>query len=133
VPSSSADGHRPGTMGTATWVYPLMRALAAAHVDGSSTPWHLVDRALMTWTSNCAGKLDMSKQAIRLQQDGGSLQLRCTRGLNRGDVLLTVPDSLWITAQTVAKSRMGPMVEHLAPWLRVTKLNASSPCSCALL
>ena len=61
----------------------------------------------------------MSKQAVQVQQDGAGVQLRCSRGLNRGDVLLTVPDSLWITAQTVAKSRIGPVVAQLAPWLQV--------------
>lgn len=61
----------------------------------------------------------MSKQAIQVQQDGASLQLRCTRGLNRGDVLLTVPDSLWITVKTVANSSIGSVVGQLAPWLQV--------------
>lgn len=61
----------------------------------------------------------MSKQAIQVQQDGAIVQLRCTRGLNRGDVLLTVPDSLWITVQTVAKSSIGSVVGQLAPWLQV--------------
>jgi hypothetical protein len=64
----------------------------------------------------------MSKQAIQVQQDGASLQLRCTRGLNRGDVLLTVPDSLWITVKTVAKSSIGSVVVQLAPWLQVLTL-----------
>jgi hypothetical protein len=67
----------------------------------------------------------MSKQAIQVQQDGASLQLRCTRGLNRGDVLLTVPDSLWITVKTVANSSIGSVVGHLAPWLQVITLTSS--------
>lgn len=79
----------------------------------------------------------MSKQAVRLHSDGDGVQLQCTRGTNRGDVLLMVPDSLWLTVQTVAKSRIGPMVGQLAPWLQVRASRLPHPtthaASCRLL
>lgn len=64
-------------------------------------------------------KLDLSKQAVQLDVEGDRLQLRCAQSANRGDVLLMVPDSLWITTQTVAKSSIGSAVAELAPWLQV--------------
>lgn len=67
-----------------------------------------------------AGKLDLSKQAVQLDVEGDSLQLRCAQSANRGDVLLMVPDSLWITTQTVAKSSIGSAVAELAPWLQAS-------------
>ncbi len=67
-----------------------------------------------------AEKFDLSKQGVRLEEHLDSLRLVSDRAAGRGDVLLIVPDSLWITPKTVAKSSIGPLVEGLAPWLQVS-------------
>lgn len=76
-------------------------------------------------TINCvsiaraAGGVDFAKHAVKLSDTDAGPQLVASRDAPKGDNLLSVPDSMWLTPQSVASSSIGPMVQQLAPWIQV--------------
>lgn len=66
-----------------------------------------------------AGGVDLAKHAVKVSDSDAGPQLVASRDAPRGDNLLSVPDSMWLTPQSVASSSIGPMVEQLAPWIQV--------------
>lgn len=65
-------------------------------------------------------QLDPSKQAVAFAEaPGGGLGLITTRVVERGREVLSVPESLWMTVDSVAKSEHGALLAPLEPWLQV--------------
>jgi hypothetical protein len=73
--------------------------------------------SVATWMAQQGVALD--KAAARPSLIDGELVLVTTRAVPRGTALLTVPDSAWITPETVAKSRIGKALVGLEPWLQL--------------
>ena len=66
-----------------------------------------------------AERIELSKQVAQLSDGPSGPQLVSARGVPRSEALLAVPDSLWITSQTVADCSIGPLVQQLPSWLQV--------------
>eukprot|EP00887_Chlorella_sp_A99_P001195 scaffold14.g1195.t1 len=74
---------------------------------------------LESWLS--AAGVDVGKAAVALGRGG----LVTTRPVARGETMFAVPDSAWITMESVARSELGPALAglgELEPWLAVTLL-----------
>ena len=67
--------------------------------------------------------MSLGKQAITpapALSDGPELGLVTSRNVASGEALVSVPESLWITAAVVAKSELGAAVSQLQEsWLQV--------------
>ncbi len=71
------------------------------------------------------GTVELSKQVAQLADGPEGPQLVAARAAPRSEGLLNIPDSLWITPQTVADSGIGALVEDLPSWMQVTYHAAS--------
>lgn len=72
---------------------------------------------LESWAEK--GGVDLAKQAVELSDTNGGPQLVASRATPRGENLLSVPDNLWVTPQSVASSSIGSMVQELPPWIQI--------------
>ena len=74
--------------------------------------------------------LSLGKQAVTpapASSQGSDLGLVTSRTVDAGEALVSVPESLWITAEVVAKSELGPAVAQLQePWVQVPKASPGS-------
>lgn len=70
---------------------------------------------LQSWTQQRAKQL----QNCRVEGGQGVPVLLTSTPAQVGQTLLSVPESAWISLQTVQKSPIGPSVESLEPWLQL--------------
>ena len=86
----------------------------------SLTSCHPPSAAHSTRAPSTGQQLELSKQAVApAVAAGGVLGLVATRTVEKGRELLSVPESLWLTVHTVAKSELGSFLAPLEPWLQV--------------
>ena len=71
-------------------------------------------------------QLDLSKQSVvPAPAAGGGLGLVATRTVEKGREVLSVPESLWISVDTVSRSEHGSLLAPLEPWLQVIAVSTN--------
>jgi hypothetical protein len=89
----------------------------------------------LTRVDFAAGKsLSLDRQAVRpapASTQGPELGLVTSRGVGPGEALVSIPESLWVTVDVVAKSDLGPALAQLPePWVQVPSPSSGTAAGC---
>lgn len=122
-PAGTTHSWHPATFLPCSAPNPRRRSLVVGPLRAASTSQA---EGIAEWLTSQG--VDLSKAAV-----GPSGHLVSTRPVAKGETVLSVPETAWITKETALQSSMGPLVADLEPWLAVAlfvlheRRNATSP------
>lgn len=85
---------------------------SSLHTFASTTK--LQTEALVSWAESSVD--DFSR--VRLLENKDQLSLVASEAIRGNSVVFSLPESSWITMETVRGSSIGPLISDLEPWLQ---------------
>lgn len=101
-----------------TWtlcdVLKLRRRIPRTSLHTLASTTKLQSEALVSWAESSVDDF----RRVRLLEDQDQLTLVASEVLRQNSVVFSLPESSWITMETIRGSSIGPLITDLEPWLQ---------------